>query len=210
VRVEELARAIGAASPTLDADEELLALTLYRLLAEAEPVSAAALAQQLGRPENAVKGTLDRWPGVFRDDEERVVGFHGLALGEMPHRFRVNGRDLFAWCAWDTLFLPAQLDRVAQAESRCPTTGDPVHLTVSPTQIESVSPAEAVLSMLVPETAFDDNVILSFCHYVHFFTSAQAAEPWLAGHPGTFVLPVEQAFELGQLANHINFPATFG
>jgi alkylmercury lyase len=206
VGVGELAQAIGAARPSLDAAEERAALALYRLLADGEPVAVAALANRLDRPRAQVERTLERWPGLFRDDRQRVVGFHGLALGETAHRFRIEGRDLYAWCAWDTLFLPELLDQVAHVESRCASTGEPVRLTVSPTSAESVVPAETMVSMLVPKTAFDDDVILSFCHYVHFFSSEQAAEPWLERHPDSFLLSVEQAFELGRLANRINFP----
>src|SRR5881398_1962045 len=97
--VEDLARAIGAARPALDPDDERLALALYRLLAEGEPVSVTGLADQLGRSHADVVRSLDSWPGVFRDDEQRVVGFQGLALGGTAHRFRVDGRDLYAWCA---------------------------------------------------------------------------------------------------------------
>src|SRR3954453_11053479 len=104
VSVEELARAIGAARPSLEPEEERLALAVYRLLAEGEPVSVTALANHLDRSAVVVERSLDGWPAVFRDDEQRVVGFHGLALGETAHRFRVDGRDLYAWCAWDTLF----------------------------------------------------------------------------------------------------------
>src|SRR6059036_1608131 len=121
LRVEELAQAIGAARPALDPEEERLALALYRLLAEGEPVSVTALADRFDRSHELAERSLDSWPGVFRDDEQRVVGFDGLALGETAHRFRVDSRDLYAWCAWDTLFLPELLDRVAQVESRCPT-----------------------------------------------------------------------------------------
>ena len=40
----------------------------------------------------------------------------------------------------------------------------------------------------------------------HFFSSADVATPALRRHPDTFLVSVDQAFELGQRANRINFP----
>jgi alkylmercury lyase len=204
--LEHLAEAIGAARPSLDPLEQRVALTLYRLLADGRPVPVDALAVRVDQPPAGIERILERWPGVFRDDEQRVIGFHGLSLGETPHSFRVNGRQLYAWCAWDTLFLPQLLEAPAQVESRCPSSGEPVRLTVSPARVESVTPSQAVVSMLVPESAFDENVVASFCHYIHFFSSERAADAWIARHPSTFVLSVERAFELGQITNRAQFP----
>jgi hypothetical protein len=44
-----------------------------------------------------------------------------------------------------------------------------------------------------------DDVIESFCHYVLLFASRDAADVWIAEHPGTFVLDLEEAFDLGQM-----------
>lgn len=204
--LEDLADAISAARPTLDPLEQRLALTLYGLLADGRHVPVDALAARTDQPPAAVERTLGRWPGVFRDDQQRVIGFHGLSLGETPHSFRVNGRQLYAWCAWDTLFLPQLLGATAQIESRCPSSGDRVRLTVSPARVESVMPDQTVVSMLVPESAFDEDVVTSFCHYIHFLSSKPAADLWIARHPSTFLLSVEQAFELGQITNRAHFP----
>ena len=51
------------------------------------------------------------------------------------------------------------------------------------------------------------DVIQTFCHFVHFFTSGEAGESWTAEHPGTFLLSLEDAFELGRLVNARNFPS---
>ena len=43
-----------------------------------------------------------------RDAEGQIVGIMGLSLNDSPHRVLVNGVALSAWCAEDTLFLPAK------------------------------------------------------------------------------------------------------
>ena len=51
------------------------------------------------------------------------------------------------------------------------------------------------------------DVIESFCHFVHFFSSRDAGETWTAEHDGTFLLSLEEAFELGRMVNARNFPS---
>ena len=109
IALGELGEAISAARLMLDPAGERVALALYRLLAEGEPVPTATLAKRVDQRPDSVERTLEGWPGVF-------------------------------------------------------------------------------------------------CHFIHFFSSEQEAAPWIERHPGTFVLTVEQAFELGQITNRRQFP----
>ncbi len=203
--LEELAGTLNGAMQELEPMEEEVALVLYRLLAEAEPVSLVPLAKRVDLSEQRVEEIVGRWPGVFRDGDGRVVGFWGLALPEMPHRLEVDGRRLHAWCAWDTLFLPELIGKPARVSSQCPVTGEPISLTVGPDGVEELSPTSTVVSMLAPTVAFDENVIANFCHFVHFFSSAEAGAQWTSRHEGTFLLSLYDAYTLGRLANHGRF-----
>lgn len=205
--LRELADAISGAMPPLPPEEQRFALALYRQLARGEPVPIDSLAVDVdGKPPD-VDATLERWPGVYRDGAGRVVAFWGLAIPEMPHRFRVDGRRLYTWCAWDALFIPELIGRTAEVESQSPVSGDSVRLTVTPEQVLQVAPEGTVVSMLVPAERFDEQVIMSFCHFVHFFPSVADAEPWLGEHSETFLLSVDEAFELGRLTNRSRFGA---
>jgi alkylmercury lyase len=112
--------------PVTHADDQRLARTLFQLLAGGEPVDTAGLAGAIGRPEAEVSEALAGpafKPLVYRDDTGRIIGFSGLGvaeLGETVHHLTVDGRELYAWCAADALFLPAALGREARVESRCP------------------------------------------------------------------------------------------
>jgi alkylmercury lyase len=103
-------------------DDAPLALALLQELAGGEPVTPAALAAASARDEATVTAALARWPNVKLDDRGRVVAFSALSLRPTAHRFEVGGRPLYAWCAWDTLFLPALLGKPARVRSRCPVT----------------------------------------------------------------------------------------
>ncbi len=202
-----VAQKVADAFPDLSATDQIIALGLYRLLAEGEPVSSDRLAQHLDLSTNLVTEVLNSWPAVYFDDEKSVIGFWGLALQEMPHRFKVNGRQLYTWCAWDSLFIPELLGKTAEVESTCPTSGEIISLTVSPTRVENFSPDNAVVSFLSPTTSFDMNVIAGFCHYVLFFSSEANGNKWIANHKDTFLLTLNEAHEIGRLTNKATFGA---
>jgi alkylmercury lyase len=198
-------RLIGAA-PRLGSGEQEVALALLRSLAKGAPVSEQALATATGDPESTVRAALASWPGVFRDHDRRVVGFMGLSVVEFgEHRIELDGRTLTAWCAWDTLFLPQLLGHTARVGSRSPVTGEEISLIVGPDGPSEVRPAGAVLSFLEPERPFDADVVRSFCQFVHFFASEEAAREWTARHPGTFTLSLEHGFRLGRRTNQAGF-----
>jgi alkylmercury lyase len=205
--VDALVQALHSASRPMDAAGQRLAVALYRTLAEGKPVAAAELAGRTGRSVEEVTATLDGWPNVFYDRRHRVVAFWGLALPEMPHRLEVAGRVLHAWCAFDPLFIVPLLGEPARVASTCPVTGRPVSLTVGPDGIGDLAPAGAVVSFLIPTGPWDDDVIASFCHHVRYFAAEEAGRRWMATHPGTFLLPVEHAFEVGRRFNQARFGA---
>lgn len=105
--VEGLADELVRATPRLDEEQQRAALALYRLLANGEPVAREQLPEPAGASESQLERLLGH-PGVaYFDDQDRLIGFWGMALSGMPHRVRVDGRTIRAWCAWDTLFLPS-------------------------------------------------------------------------------------------------------
>ncbi|WP_395803112.1 alkylmercury lyase MerB [Arthrobacter sp. FW306-04-A] len=119
----------------------------------------------------------------------------GLTLRPTPHRFEVDGAQLYTWCALDTLIFPALLGTTARIDSSCHTTAVPVRLSVSASGVSGVQPATAVVSLVNPEDM--SSIRSAFCNLVHFFASPEAAQPWLTAHPGGSVLPVAVACRLG-------------
>src|SRR2546425_4356157 len=62
----------------------------------------------------------------------------------MPHRFRIDGRTLYTWCAWDSLFIPVILHREAEVESLAPGSTARVRLRVAADRVKDVQPPSAV------------------------------------------------------------------
>ena len=211
-RLEALADALSKAGPGLDEVQRRVALATYRRLGEGSPAPVADIAELAKEGTELVEGLLGTWPGVFRDDDGDVIGFWGLTIAKLvpTHVMEVGGKELFAWCAWDTLFLPGLIGAQARVESVCPVTAETISLVVEPNGVVQTSHRDAVVSFLLPDREFDADVIQSFCHFVHFFASRGAGEAWTSEHSGTFLLSIEEAFELGRLVNALNFPSLAG
>jgi alkylmercury lyase len=186
------ARLTDTAETGLDAG---LLIPLLRLLADGEPVPIARLAAASERTEDGVRRALSAVPETEYDDEGRILG-QGLTLRPTRHRFTVSGEHLYTWCALDTLMFPSILGKAANIESSSPTSGQLIRVTVAEDgSIDSVAPATAVVSVLSPDDL--SSIRSSFCNQVHFFTSAEDAQPWLDAHPDGEVMSVVRAHEAG-------------
>lgn len=203
---EEIVAGLRTANEPLEPDGQRYALTLLRTLAEGEPVSAAMLAERTGQLPAEAAGFIDRLPGIYRDDDGRVIGMWGLAVTEFPpHRYRIDGRQLFTWCAWDPFILTDWLGGTAEVSSVDAHTKEPVGFRLADGRVVDLSHPGVVLSFkLVNEWTSD--VIGSFCHFVHYFTDERSARVWTDAHPGTFVLSLDDAITLGQVWGRQVFP----
>ena len=199
--------------PRFTADVNRLALELYRQLALGKPVAHEDLADSLGVSVDAVKALLaaeqlKAW--ALYDDQNRIIGFRGLAVEPMPHRFQVRSQVLFTWCAVDSLFIPELLGLSARVESEDPHTGRTIRVTVTPEGVESADPAGTVMSYVAgdPEVRRTNpaKVMAAFCHHIFFLESPEAGAEWAAEHGhGAFIVSLDEAFELGRLFNAAQF-----
>ena len=205
-RAAEMMRKLTESGGPLDygPDHSRLLLRLWRTLARGHPVSADQVERtiaELGINRDEAHEFLREV--AERDAEDNVVGIVGLSLNDHPHRFSVNGKRMSAWCAEDTLFLPAVLGQTATVESESPLSKDTVRLRVSRDGVEEVSPPSAVVSMIIvdPDEADLGSVEAiwgTFCHHIFFFASRDEAERWAAGRDDIEILPVEEGYELGK------------
>jgi len=189
---------------------DALCLQMTRLLIKGQPVPPERLAAALAMTTARVTELLARLPDVERDEVGNVVGW-GLSLIPTPHRFHVHGHTLYTWCALDALTYPSLFDLSVVVESHCPITGLPVSLSLNPTGIENLTPASAVISVMVPASVRGCECDRSaFCNQGHFFHSQEAASIWQALHQQTQLLAVEDAYQLGRLVAHHRYGAMVG
>lgn len=201
---DALVDALRIAGGRLDADQRRTALATYRLLAEGGPVTHGAIAEVTGLAEDTIVGHSTDWPGVFRDANGAIVGFWGLALGPLDPRYALVDHDTgepvgYAWCAWDTLFLPALLGRTLDITAADGHSGQPITLTAGPDGVRDVTPAATLVSFLAPLEPWGPDILTTFCHEVLFFTDVTTADAWMDDRDRElFALSVQEAFDVGR------------
>ena len=194
-QTERRIKELGELFFQLSADERLIARRLYQLLAKGKPVKLETLSQHSGVALPTIGNVVNEWPGVFLNDEGAVIGFWGLAIDSVStHQFVVEDTTLYAWCAWDTLFMPAHIGKTCRVLSKCKQTGDSIRLDVSPGGVEYASPETVHLSFVLPDQAeLYKDIVVNFCHVVHFFRDRTAAEVWSREQEGVFVLDLKDS-----------------
>ena len=206
LKVEQLAALFLDISPKLELPAQRVALQTYRALAEGEAVSVARISGAAEVAPQVARELLEAWPGVVWE-EGRVIGFWGLSPRPVSrHRLRVEDRTLFAWCAWDTLFLPELIGKPALVESSLKDAGQSVTLSVSADGLKNVNPSAAVMSMVMPHKDMMRDIVSSFCQFINFFPSREQAEKWVGEHGEASVMGIEEGFRLGALKNRGQFP----
>jgi alkylmercury lyase len=172
---------------------------LLRLIARGKPATPEEIATATGAPVDQVRAQIASMIDYEIDADGNLLGA-GLTLRPTQHRFRIGERQLFTWCALDTLMYPSLLGEDATVESPCRATGEPVRVEVDPHGVRTIAPPDAVVSIVVPDECCS-TIRSSFCNEVHFFASRDAASGWLHDHPGAQIVSVQEAFEIGRLLN---------
>ena len=120
---------------------------MIRLVAEGQPVELERLAAEAGVPVDEIESWLRAQPGTDWDERGRLLGF-GLTQRPTRHRYIVDGRVLYTFCAADTLIFTPILGRPARVESSCPTTSQTIRIELTPGAVTLVDPATSVVSAL--------------------------------------------------------------
>jgi alkylmercury lyase len=202
LNIPALAAEFTAALPDLDPSEQRLALTILRLLGEGEPFGAPELAARAERSLDEVRSDLDRLPMLQYDDQGRVVAYDGLSLKPTAHVLEVDGRTLYTWCALDALYLPELLGRPARIRSTSPESGEAISLTIDEEGVHEIAPAGAVMTLHGVSGIDLKDPVGTFCCYVNFFASEEAAGEWVKRNEGTYIASIAEGFEYGRLYNH--------
>ena len=142
-----------------------------------------------------------------KDDAGNILGTLGLTQTDWPPaKFTVDGHELHAWCALDTFFLPLMLNKTADVEVPA-ATGESIRLRIGPERVESVEPAGAVMTTVVPTISETEGVESVegiwniFCHYSLYFRSREEAEAFAAGKDLEIrALSIEDAYEVASRA----------
>ena len=167
---------------------------LLRLVSRGEPVPIAALATEVHIPIHDIEQWLRQQPGTDWDSQGRLLGF---LLTQRPtnHRFVLDGRTLYTFCAADALIFPALLGQTANVESRCADSGQQVHVKVEPNAVVFADPGQTMVSH-IPGSLSSCDIRSTVCNHGVFYASVESALHWQERHPNGVVLPVEEFFNI--------------
>ena len=184
--------------PDFGADGARLVAPLFARLGQGRPVAPADLAAEAGWPVAAVNEQFRQWWGIRFDEAGRIIGFWGLDLEPTRHRLRLGERELFAWCAWDTLFLPYLLGEEIEVISPCPASGRDLRLRIGPEGVREPAEVGACLALKLPDPdRVRNGVREAFCCGVDFVTDT-AAEQWCRDHDDRHRLTLDEGYRLGR------------
>lgn len=117
----------------------------------------------------------------------------------------IDARTISGGCAPDVVFLAVLGGRPVEAEATCPATGAPIQVRLAAGGVAQVQPADTVIAAVHPVDlpAYDDldnlqDVQVSLCDLMPFFSSARAAEGWLVQHPNGRLFSVAEFREFSQ------------
>jgi len=54
-----------------------------------------------------------------------------------------------------------------------------------------------------------EDIIGSFCHFIHFFESSQTGSQWVEDHPDTYLISLDEALEIARLMNRTRYNQYF-
>lgn len=200
----QVKRATGVYTP----ERVALRHAILQSLAEGRPISqtqAVAASGLSAEKVAALFAEMAESGGADFDADGRIVGL-ALTLTPTPHRFRVDGRQLYAWCAIDTLFLPGQIGRSAQVESVCPISGALIRLTITPHGVTAVEPDSMVISVDIPGHAIAcetgdhsrDGAAGASCSSMHYLRTRAEGEQWRTTHPNVAILSLADAWRVAE------------
>jgi alkylmercury lyase len=193
-------------SEQLQCEQEELCLPILHQVSRGKPLPKATLSTSLAISPNELEQRLTRLPDTEFDREGHIVGW-GVTLVPTRHRFQIDGKLLYTWCAFDTVLFPPTLGETAQVHSTCPATGQPITFVATPEgMVKELTPVSAIMSLIIP-AEHSECVRDTFCEQSLFFRSEQAAAPWLAMHPQALVLSIEEAAFVGKSVAHARFKA---
>jgi alkylmercury lyase len=184
-------------SEQLQCVHEDLCLPILHQVTRGKPIKKAALAASLDMSQGNLEQRLLHLPDTEFDQQGNIVGW-GVTLVPTRHRFQIDGKSLYTWCAFDTVLFPPLLGKEVQVQSACPVTGRPITFVATPEgTIKHLTPASSIMSLIIPAER-SECVRATFCERSLFFESEQAASTWLASHPEAILLFIEEAAVVGK------------
>ncbi|MBX6340928.1 MAG: hypothetical protein IRY97_00595 [Thermomicrobiaceae bacterium] len=167
----------------------------FAALRRGQPLALAEARAALGLDEGSFAALVQRMVGrgLLTVDERgaAITGAAGLSVAPSRHRLLLEGRPLYAWCAFDAVGIPAALAADARVESRCAESGEPVWVDIVRGEPRAMSHPGLRVVLRAPDPA--RSICGATCPAITFGCSA-TSEPG----DGAVLVPVAEAMRLGR------------
>ncbi len=203
---KDLLKSLPDSFTKLSEEEQELSLAIYHGLEKGNPLKIEDLVSATTLDKFTVKAIIKKWPAIFYDSNQHIIGYWGLAIQEMGHKIELNDKTLYGWCAWDTLFIPQLIEKDAVIRSTDHLTKEEVVIEIDRNGNLLAGDDDIYISMLtVDEKSIQEDVVTTFCHFVHFFKSKSSGVDWISKHDGTFLITLNEAIELSKIKNSLQY-----
>jgi alkylmercury lyase len=168
-----------------------------QLLAKGNPVSPESLADAWDMPLEQVNAIFEQAgaQGTLQlDDDGNMVGSY-LSLIPTTHKLQVADKTLYAWCAYDAIYIPGVLGKKAVIESIDPYSHETVQLAISPNGEIDLKPEGIVVTVVGMDADTRGGADSPRCSQMHFFQSYENADKWSSDYADVSIMTVHQVFE---------------
>jgi len=169
----------------VDKEKWPLFVELQKQLLDGNPVPIEPAAKILGATVENAKEIINQFGETNQNGE--IVAFAGISIIPTPHSFKVEGKQLYTWCAADALIFPSFFNVSAEIESIDPINRESINLLIKGKKIDFIQPESAFVSW-VDDVDMKD-IRNTMCKRIHFFVSEQTAKEWQLSNPNAKILP---------------------
>lgn len=151
--------------------------------------AARSLGWSEERARGAIGALVSRSMITLAPDGATITGSLGLSRVPTQHKLRLDGRDLYVWCAVDAVGIPAALRSDATVRSQTDD-GQPVHIEFRRGEIQGPGQAlDISLTTVDADSCFADGACLDIRFY---------AKGLVPLHPHVAPIALEEAARLGR------------
>lgn len=177
-----------------------LQVIAMQLLSKGEPVSPDRLAEAWDMPLEQVQAVFQQAAALGTlqlDDSGHMVGT-AISLVPSNHKFQMDGKTLYAWCAYDAIYAPGVIGKIAEIDSVDPLSNESIRIKVSPEGVMESEPEGIFATVVGIDADARGGAESPRCNQMQFFVSEENAKKWSVDYPNVSIMTVDQVFDLAR------------
>jgi len=177
-----------------------LQVIALQLLSKGEPVSPDRLAEAWNMPIEQVQAIFEQASKLGTLQLDNSGNMVGTAISLIPssHKFQIDGKNLYAWCAYDAIYAPGVIGKNGIIDSADPISNEPIRIMVSPEGVKESEPKGIFATVVGMDADARGGAESPRCNQMQFFVSEENANKWSADHPGVSIMTVDQLFDVAR------------